>query len=97
MTKKNLNLNAEDEGVFLLEPAIKETIWGGNKLKEKYGKKSNAINIAESWECSVHPSGLSKISKGKYKGKYLKDILIAHPEYLGEKIKNVDDFPFLIA
>jgi len=96
MTKKNLNLNAEDEGVFLLEPAIKETIWGGNKLKEKYGKKSNTINIAESWECSVHPSGLSKISNGKYKGKCLKDILIAHPEYLGEKIKNVDDFPFLI-
>lgn len=97
MTKKNLNLNAEpEEGIFLLEPAIKETIWGGSKLKENYGKQSDKANIAESWECSVHPKGLSKIINGTYKGKYLRDVLIAHTEYLGSKIKNIDEFPFLI-
>ena len=97
MTKKNLNLNAEpEEGIFLLEPAIKETIWGGSKLKKSYGKQSDKANIAESWECSVHPKGLSKIINGTYKGKYLRDVLIAHPEYLGSKIKNIDEFPFLI-
>ncbi len=97
MTKKNLNLNAElEEGIFLLEPAIKETIWGGSKLKKNYGKQSNKANIAESWECSVHPKGLSKIINGTYKEKYLRDVLIAHPEYLGNKIKNIDAFPFLI-
>lgn len=97
MTKKNLNLNAEpEEGIFLLEPAIKETIWGGSKLKKNYGKQSDKANIAESWECSVHPKGLSKIINGTYKGKYLRDVLIAHPEYLGNKIKNINAFPFLI-
>ena len=97
MTKKNLNLNAEpEEGIFLLEPAIKETIWGGSKLKKNYGKQSDKANIAESWECSVHPKGLSKIINGTYKGKYLRDVLIAHPEYLGNKIKNINSFPFLI-
>lgn len=96
MTKKNLSLNADDDGIFLLEPALKETIWGGNKLREKYGKVSELANIAESWECSVHPQGLSKVASGKYKGMYLRDVLAGHPEYLGSKIKNVDDFPFLI-
>lgn len=97
MTKRNLNLNAEiRDGIFLLDPAIKETIWGGSKLKEEYSKQSNKANIAESWECSVHPKGLSKVINGKYKGKYLRDVLIAHPEYLRKKIKNINDFPFLI-
>lgn len=96
MTKKNLSLNADEDGIFLLEPALKETIWGGNKLREKYGKISELANIAESWECSVHPQGLSKVASGKYKGMYLRDVLIEHPEYLGNKIKSVDDFPFLI-
>lgn len=96
MTKKNLNLNADEDGIFLLEPALKETIWGGNKLREKYGKISELENIAESWECSVHPQGLSKVASGKYSGMYLRDVLAEHPEYLGNKIKNVDDFPFLI-
>lgn len=96
MTKKNLSLNADGDGIFLLEPALKETIWGGNKLREKYGKNSELVNIAESWECSVHPKGLSKVASGKYSGMYLRDVLDEHPEYLGDKIKSVDDFPFLI-
>lgn len=95
MTKKNLSLNADD-GIFLLEPELKETIWGGNKLREKYGKSSKLSNIAESWECSVHPQGLSKVASGKYKGMYLRDVLNEHQEYLGDKINRVDDFPFLI-
>lgn len=95
MTKKSLSLNADD-GIFLLEPALKETIWGGSKLREKYGKNSELVNVAESWECSVHPQGLSKVASGKYSGMYLRDVLAEHPEYLGNKIKSVDDFPFLI-
>ena len=96
MTKKNLSLNADNDGIFLLEPALKETIWGGNKLREKYGKNSEFANVAESWECSVHPQGLSKVASDKYSGMYLRDVLAEHPEYLGNKIKSVDDFPFLI-
>lgn len=96
MTKRNLHLNADDEGIFLLEPAFKETIWGGSKLREKYGKNSELANIAESWECSVHPQGLSKVASGKYNGMYLRDVLAEHPEYLGSKIKSVDKFPFII-
>lgn len=96
MTKKNLSLNADNDGIFLLEPALKETIWGGNKLRERYGKISTLANIAESWECSVHPQGLSKVASGKYNGMYLRDVLDEHPEYLGNKIKSVENFPVLI-
>lgn len=97
MTKKNLKLRTDQNAVpFLLEPVCKETIWGGNKLKEKYGKASVLENIAEAWECSLHPQGLSKVASGKYKGMYLRDVLLKHPEYLGNKIKNIEDFPILI-
>lgn len=60
---------------FLLEPVLKETIWGENKLSEKYGKNSEFTNIAESWECSVYLQGLSKVVSGKYKGMYLRYVL----------------------
>lgn len=97
MTRKNLNLKIDQEAdPFLLESVCKETIWGGNKLKEKYGKASALENIAEAWECSLHPQGLSKVASGKYKGMYLRDVLLKHPEYFGNKIKNIEDFPILI-
>ena len=35
-----------------LLPPCKDYIWGGNKLRAKYGKISDADKIAESWELS---------------------------------------------
>ena len=45
----------------LLVPYYKDYIWGGTKLKSLYNKKSNLPKIAESWELSCHPDGLSKV------------------------------------
>ncbi|MBO5945467.1 MAG: class I mannose-6-phosphate isomerase [Clostridia bacterium] len=47
-----------------LRPAFKDYIWGGERLKEEYGKKCDLSPLAESWELSVHPDGEAKTSDG---------------------------------
>ena len=40
--------------VVKLYPECKDNIWGGEKLKEKYGKNTDKTPVAESWELSFH-------------------------------------------
>ncbi len=42
-----------------LKPAIKDYIWGGQKLRELFGKDSPYDRVSECWEVSVHPDGES--------------------------------------
>ena len=42
-------------------PEFKQYIWAGNKLKNKYNKKSELEKISESFEFSVNPLGLSSL------------------------------------
>ena len=60
---------------FLLEPAYKDYLWGGTRLKTEYGKETDLEIVAESWECSVHPDGPSRIASGPWKGKTLLELL----------------------
>ena len=43
-----------------LNAVYKDYIWGGEKLKMLFGKQQEGI-LAESWEVSVHPDGLSTL------------------------------------
>lgn len=70
-----------------LIPAGKGYIWGGERLKTEYNKTLDVTPLAESWECSVHPDGMSVISGGIYDGMTLKDVLDQNPAFLGEKSK----------
>jgi mannose-6-phosphate isomerase len=45
-----------------LDPAYKDYIWGGQKLKTEYGKTTELAVVAESWELSLHEAGLSRIA-----------------------------------
>ncbi|HEY8423769.1 MAG TPA: type I phosphomannose isomerase catalytic subunit [Clostridia bacterium] len=58
-----------------LVPAVKDYPWGGKKLAESWNKQSNAQRIAETWELSLHPDGLSLIEGGNYDGKTLKEFV----------------------
>ena len=73
------------EKVLRLCPAFKDYIWGGEKLKTKYGKKTDLSPCAESWELSYHKDGLTKTVDGK-----------ALCEVLSKKDlgKNAEAFPF---
>ena len=50
--------------IYKLTPALKDNLWGGNKLR-KYGKTSDADRIAESWELSFTTGGEARISDGR--------------------------------
>jgi mannose-6-phosphate isomerase len=49
------------------QPVYKSYLWGGRKL-EQFGKTLPEGIVAESWEISCHPSGVSIISNGEYAG-----------------------------
>ena len=39
--------------IFKLDPAFKDYIWGGTRLRDEYGKKCDYDKVAESWELLV--------------------------------------------
>jgi len=53
-----------DKRIYRLTPALKDNLWGGNKLRA-YGKESQADRIAESWELSFTKGGEARIFEGK--------------------------------
>ena len=69
--------------MFLLQPAYKDYLWGGSRLRTEYGKNSPNTIIAESWELSVHPDGRSVIASGADAGRTLADYLAEHPKAAG--------------
>ena len=82
--------------VMKLRPAGKDSLWGGTRLREQYGKNLDISPIAETWECSTHPDGESLIVNGEYAGKTLADIIKMHPEYLGIKFNGMTELPILV-
>lgn len=81
--------------ILKLFPAGKDYLWGGTRLRDEYGKKLALTPLAETWECSVHPDGLSVIASGTNKGKTLAEVLKLHPNYLGTKVENAE-LPILV-
>ena len=83
--------------ILKLDPAIKDYLWGGRKLVEKFNKVSNLDKVAETWEMSNHKDGSSIVINGEYKG-------LSFSEYLEKKGKTVwgkncekyDNFPIMI-
>lgn len=62
---------------FLLQPAGKDYLWGGNRLHTLFGKQIPLHPLAETWECSTHPDGCSIVASGVDKGKSLSSITAA--------------------
>ena len=93
MIRKNSDSKFEP---FLLTPAAKDYLWGGNRLNDDFGKEIDLSPLAETWECSTHPDGPSIIANGIYKGHKLTDVLKAKPELLGEHFMNLGELPILI-
>ncbi len=99
MTNKNSHLNMTNEqkaSPFLLEPFSKDYLWGGDRLKQEFGKKTEVSPLAESWECSTHKDGESIARSGEFQGKTLKQIIAENPQFLGTNVKTKQDIPILI-
>ncbi|MGM9540033.1 type I phosphomannose isomerase catalytic subunit [Anaerovibrio sp.] len=82
---------------LLMQAPVKDYIWGGTKLREKYSKVSEADKLAESWELSCHQDGPSIIANGPAKGRTLEQYIEAEGrEILGSKAQSFENFPIMI-
>ena len=82
--------------ILKLTAPCKDYLWGGNRLREEYGKKSDADKIAESWELSCHKDGESVIANGKDEGKTLTQYIAENKSALGTNCDRFEYFPILI-
>ena len=80
MTNRSMNWKNKP---FLLSPAGKDYLWGGNRLNTDFHKNIDMTPLAETWECSTHPDGVSTVASGEHLGQTLDVVLAEHPEYLG--------------
>ena len=78
-----------------VKPAFKDYIWGGEKLRTVYGKKTDLSPLAESWELSCHPDGPSIILGGEHDGKTLDSYIRENPSCLGNGYDS-NELPILI-
>lgn len=82
---------------LILEPAFKDYIWGGTRLRDDFGKKCALPKIAESWELSCHKDGMSVIANGEFKGLTLSEFIQKEgKDVLGSSCDKFEDFPILI-
>ncbi len=87
MTSRSLNLKSECEGEeamrgpIRLLPAGQDYIWGGRRLRDDFSKDLELSPLAETWECSTHPDGMSRLAQDP--DRTLHALLLEHPEYVG--------------
>lgn len=80
------------------KPVYKDYIWGGRGF-EKLGKTLPDGIVAESWEVSCHPDGISIISNGKFEGLSLPELVKSFGRRLiGNALpeKDLEKFPLLV-
>ena len=83
--------------VIKLEPAFKDYIWGGTRLRDDFGKRCDFDKVAESWELSCHKDGPSVVAEGKDKGLTLQQYIDKYgKEVLGTNCGRFESFPILI-
>lgn len=87
--------------MLFLKPALKETIWGGNRLRNDFKMQTDLKNIAEAWVLSCHEDGESTVIGGEFDGKSLSYVLEKEigMSALGancEGYDKIEDFPILI-
>ena len=95
MIKQSMSWNIDNKP-FLLKPVGKDYLWGGNRLNDDFAKEIDLSPLAETWECSTHPDGLSTVVSGEFAGQAFSDVLKKHPEFLGTHPDAGDELPILI-
>ncbi len=79
------------------EPVLKEMVWGGTLLRQRYGRRTESDKIGESWDVSCHKNGESIVANGDLQGLLLKDVLKKYPrEIMGASFDGFVEFPLLL-
>ena len=83
--------------ITLLRPTLKETLWGGRRLIDEFGFKTDGDNAAEAWLLSCHKDGPSYAIGGEYDGLTLAEIIKKEGRsVLGTHNSEINGFPVLI-
>ncbi len=99
MINRNMNRSFRKPEPFLLQAVGKDYLWGGTRLEQEFGKKLGKTILAETWECSTHPDGVSVVASGEFSGELLSEVLQKYPEMLGShpaKIGKPGELPILV-
>lgn len=90
-------LGMVSDPIIKLKPSLKDYLWGGNQLKDRYGIESDLDVVAEAWELSAHPDGESVVATGRHKGlAFSKYIETVGKDVLGWKCTPLQNFPLLV-
>ncbi len=80
-------------------PQLKQYLWGGRNLERLFGRTLPDGVVAESWEISGHPAGVSVVDAGPLAGKTLPELVAAYGARLvggrGERVGR-GGFPLLV-
>jgi mannose-6-phosphate isomerase len=86
--------------IYKLYPVFKDYLWGGTRLRDEYGKACDYDKVAESWELSCHPDGVSMIAPAGADTPPvpLTDFIrtVGRKELLGSKPAAFPSFPVMI-
>ncbi len=82
--------------MFKLTPTIADYIWGGTRLIDEYGIKTDKNPAAEAWVLSCHKAGPSTANEGEFEGKTLQEIYENNKEICGTNGNKFEFFPILI-
>ncbi len=83
-----------------LKSVLKDIIWGGTTLSDKYSLGEKGQRIAEAWTLTLRPDGENIVENGEYAGKSLKEYAetIGMEALCGKAFAGKDsyDFPLLV-
>ena len=70
-----------------MRPAMKEMVWGGRLLRDRFGKEIPSDSTGEAWEIAAHPHGQSVVDGGPLDGTSLQALVDQYREALvGTKV-----------
>ena len=92
----NLSINNRPRQVMFLDGIFKQVVWGGTKLRDKYGYDIPGDDTGECWTVSARENGDCIVCEGTYKGRTLSSLFEEFPELFGNTDKKYDRFPLLI-
>jgi mannose-6-phosphate isomerase len=79
------------------KPIYKQRIWGGQKLREIFGKDIPPFEkIGESWELADLPDDKSVIANGEFAGQTIKSVIEKYPKEITGNENFSGPFPLLI-
>lgn len=83
-------------GVYKLEPACKDYLWGGNRLRENFHIQDEKNPLAEAWVLSFHKDGESMLVLSPSERVSLPAFLQKNPSFSGSLAEKFPVFPVLI-